>query len=92
MQNSAELLERVKDYKPSANIGTYEEFIGGNLHMDFRNEVLARIEDMRDFNEFNESKQYLETRGGMRALRDIMNVFETLLENRKADLEEEQNG
>jgi hypothetical protein len=87
-QNSHALLEKIRGYKPESNVGTIEEFIGSTLYWDFRNEIVARIEDMRDFNEENESKQYLETRGGIKALRMVISIFEDMLINRQSDLEE----
>ena len=87
MQNSDKLLELVRDYRPDSNPSTVEEFISSGLHQDFQNELLARIEQMRDFNEECKSNEYLETRGGIKALRLTMDIFHNILACRLADLE-----
>jgi len=90
MQYSFKLLEQVKNYKPITGPGVIEEFLSGTIHSDFENELLARIEQMRDFYEECGSKEYLETRGGIKALRLTMTIFHDLLANRLKDLEHEE--
>ncbi len=93
MQNSQALLEQVKNYKPQAGEEVLKEFIGGNVHLDFQNELLARIENLRDSYETADSKTYIETKGAIRALREqAFDIFTDLLENRRQDSEEEENG
>ena len=81
------ILDNLKLHKPSASIGAYDNFLDSTLYMDFRNELIARIEQMRDIYENCNSKEYLETRGGIAALRLISNIFEDLRNNVIADLE-----
>jgi hypothetical protein len=90
MQDSVKLLELVRNYKPESSVGDLELFIGGTIHRDFVNELMARIEQMRDFNEECKSNEYLETRGGIKALRMTLDIFETLAINKQADLQDEQ--
>lgn len=95
MQNSVKLLEQVRNYKPQSNVNSIREFIGGSVHIDFSNEIIARIEDMRNFNEECKSNEYLETRGGIKALRLTLNIFQDLVSNRESDLrmvEGDENG
>ena len=95
MQNSADLLEQVKNPDIGSNAHTLEQFVTGSLHNDYQNEIFARIEQMRDYNENNESKQYLETRGGIKALRESLEIFVLMLANKQDDnrrKEEERNG
>ena len=91
MQNSQDLLERIRNYKPQSSVGMLEAFLESSIHLDFQNELIARIEDMRDYNEENESKQYLETRGGIKAMRLVYTIFKDILRGRQSDLEEEEN-
>lgn len=92
MQDSHGLLRQVKDYFPESGPEVIRSFTEGNLHKDFQNELLARIEDMRDFNEECSSKEYLETRGGIKALRLTMDIFHDLLNNKIVDSEEDHDG
>ena len=81
------ILDNLKLHKPSASIGAYDNFLDSTLYMDFRNELIARIEQMRDIYETCSSKQYLEVRGGIAALRLLSNIFKDLRNNVIADLE-----
>ena len=91
MQNSHELLAKVKSYRPVSDPKALEDFMTGTLHLDFVNEIYARIEQLRDFNEECKSNEYLTTRGGIEALRMMITVFDSLLNNRLSDMEEEED-
>ena len=80
-----EILSPNRDYKPRTPPGVMEQFIDGSIHTDFLNEIKVRIEGMRDFNEECSSKEYLETRGGIKALRLVSGIFVDLFENVKRD-------
>ena len=90
--DNQELLDKVKNFSPRSNPETLREFVTGSIHEDFRNEITSRIEQMRDFNEGCKSNEYLETRGGIKALRLTQTIFEDILNMRIADLESEQQG
>ena len=92
---SKELLEKIlspeRDYKPRTPPGVMDQFISGSIHTDFLEELNIRIEGMRDFNEECNSKEYLETRGGIKALRLVAGIFVDLYENSLNDnLKEEK--
>lgn len=89
MNKLVEELEKRRDYKPISNPATLREFLTGTIHKDFQGEVACRIEQLRDVLEVCRSNTYLETRGGITLLRLVMEIFDTLLENRIADLESE---
>ena len=88
MQDSQLLLEKVRNYKPESGPGVISNFIGSTLHMDYMNETVARIEDMRSWNEECKSNEYLETRGGIKAMRLMLAIFESLLHNKESDTRE----
>lgn len=90
MINSQDILKQVREYRPTSNPSTIEGFIGSTLHLDFQNEIVARIEQMRDWNEECKSNEYLETRGGIKAMRLVMDIFDDLLRARITDLESEE--
>ena len=83
-----------RDYTPRTNTHTLKEFLESTIYQDFLSEVAVRIESMRDFNEECNSKEYLETRGGIKALRLTAGIFTDLYENSKSDnlKEENENG
>ncbi len=88
--NAEELLDQIKQANPEATVEVLQGFIVSTLYQDYKNEIIARIEQMRDFNESCTSKEYLETRGGIKALRLVMTIFDDILVNRTADLESKQ--
>lgn len=83
------LLSTIRSIRPETNPETFKEFITGKIHEDYQNEVVIRIEQLRDFYEDCPNNQYLETRGGIKALRLVLDIFEVMLRNRIADLESE---
>ncbi len=83
---AGELLDQVRTASPKSSVTEIERFLESTLATDFENELYARIEQMRDFNESCGSKEYLETRGGIKSLRLTMNVFEDILNNRTSDI------
>ena len=79
------VLNQIRDYSPKTSHGALKEFMGGSIHADFVGEIAVRIEQMRDFYETCPKNNYLETRGGIAALRLMTGIFETLYENSKSD-------
>lgn len=85
------VLEQHRDYEPVTPAGVLEEFLNGSIHEDFLQELAVRIEAMRDLNETCDSKQYLETRGGIKAMRLVSGIFQDLYENALSDAERRNN-
>jgi hypothetical protein len=90
-----ELLDKVttpsRDYTPKSNPSHFEEFFKTTIYQDFLQELSIRIEDMRDFYETCARDQYLETRGGIKAVRMVAGVFQDLYENSKKENINEEN-
>lgn len=90
-----ELLDKVttpsRDYTPISNPSHFEEFFKTSVYVDFLKELEIRIEDMRDFYEGCARDQYLETRGGIKAVRMVAGIFQDLYENSKKDPVSEEN-
>lgn len=86
MKDISNTLKQARDYNPKSNPVTIRNFISSTLHTDFLNELAVRIESMRDFNEECPSNMYLETRGGIKALRLAAEIFTDLLNNAESDL------
>lgn len=74
-------LDQYRDYIPTTPPGVLKEFLEGKIHNDFLNELAVRIEQMRDLNESCDSKAYLETRGGIKAMRLVSDIFQDLYKN-----------
>jgi len=74
-----------RDFSPRTPSNVFKDFIDGSIHEDFLKEIHIRIESLRDFNEECESKQYLETRGGIKALRLVAGIFHDLYNNSLTD-------
>lgn len=85
----AEIIAPNRDYIPKANPHNYENFLNSVVYEDFLREMHLRIEDMRDFYETCDSKKYLETRGGLAAMRLVVGIFQDLYENSKQAQEKE---
>jgi len=75
------IIDPVRDYTPRTPTHILKDFLSGSIHEDFLNELNIRIEQMRDFNEECGSKEYLETRGGIKALRLVALIFHDLVNN-----------
>lgn len=81
------------DYSPKSPISSLEDFLQSSIYRDFLEEMIVRIEDMKQAYEMGDSKKYLETRGGLEAMRKVSGIFEDLYENAKSDSElETRNG
>lgn len=86
----AQISDRRIDYKPISDQYTLEKFIEDSvIFRDFKGEVECRIEDLRNVLETANSKEFHVTQGAILLSRQFLNIFEDMLENRKADLEEE---
>jgi hypothetical protein len=86
------VIEQERDFTVRTPPTTIEEFMTGSIHQDFLNELALRIEQMRDFYENCDSKGYLETRGGIRALRLVSGIFHDLHQNALNQQEETKDG
>lgn len=75
------VLDQLRDYMPTSHPQMIKTFMEGSVYQDFLRELAIRIEQMRDFNEECGSKEYLETRGGIKALRLVAGIFEDLYNN-----------
>lgn len=84
-------LDDIKEWVPESGTNSIRDFIDSQLHKDFKNEILVRVEQMRDYYEDCKSNEYLETRGGIRALRLVLHIFEDLHNVAIADLESKTN-
>ena len=81
------ILSPNRDYIPKASPNNIEDFMESTLYQDFLSEIMVRIEAMRDLNEECDSKMYLETRGGIKALRLISGIFTDLLNNANVEVD-----
>jgi hypothetical protein len=79
------VLEQNRDYSPKSSTATLSGFLESSIHDDFLNEISLRIEQMRDFNEDCDSKKYLETRGAIKVLRLVADIFKDLHNNSMED-------
>ena len=75
------------NYFPKSSPSDYEGFLSGSIYRDFLQEMKVRIEDMKQYYEKVDTKEFLETRGGLKAMRLVASIFEDLYENAKSDLE-----
>lgn len=89
------LEEKSRDYSPMSTPAQIKEFMSTVVYQDFINELNVRIEQMRDYYEDCNKAEYLETRGGIKLIRLMKEVFLNLHDNAEADLEfkdeEDQN-
>jgi hypothetical protein len=94
MLKSEDLLHQIKDYKPQTDISRMKDFIGSELHLDFRNEVVARILSIKDtFGDMSvngDRDNLMRTQGGIMSLELVLNIFENLLSNKESDLKHEE--
>ena len=81
------LKEKAMDYTPRSTPGQLNEFMTTIMHQDFLNEIDLRIEQMRDYYEDCNKAEYLETRGGIKLLRMVRDIFSNLHDNAESDLE-----
>lgn len=79
-----------RDYSPKTPSHMLKEFLEGTIHEDFLRELNLRIEDMRDVYEECDSKAYLETRGGLKAMRMVAGIFHDLYGNSIDDSRKEK--
>lgn len=86
-----DLKAQSRDYKPKTPPSVLKDFLDGSIHEDFIREIAVRLEQMRDFNEECDSKSYLETRGGIKVLRLVADIFHNLHANALEDRAREEN-
>ena len=91
MKNS-ELLESLiykkVDYQPESTTDSLEKFLESTIYRDFLSEIACRIEDMKHFYEEADRQAFLETKGGLRAMRMVASIFVDLVENSKQKSED----
>lgn len=85
-RDSLKLLDEVRWNEPQSSLADLKAFIDSSIHWDFRNEIIAKIEQMRDHMEGSNKNDSLETKGGIKALRQIMIVFEYMILMKESDL------
>lgn len=85
------IFDQIRDYTPVTPPEVLEEFLSSSIHTDFINELAIRIEQMRDYNEICGSKEYLETRGGIKVLRLISEIFNDMAHNSRTDMLQSTN-
>lgn len=87
-----EVLNQNRDYSPKTPPGVLKEFIDKSvIYQDFLGEMAVRIEAMRDYYEDCDSKQYLETRGAIKVMRMVTDIFNNLLLNAEDDQLNKEN-
>ena len=86
-------MEKKEHYKSSP--GSLEQFLTGSIYKDFQMELDIRIDQLRYVLEDPEAalphRAHDITRGGIRLLRDMKNVFNDILGNILEDREAEAN-
>jgi len=87
----AKIINPTRDYSPKALPSQIEEFMKTHIYKDFLNEIDIRLQDMRDFLEVCPHDKYLETRGGIAAMRMVAGVFTDLLNNADEDRKGERD-
>ena len=78
-----------EDYKPKSSVHELERFIESTVYTDFINEIDVRIEDLRDVLESADNKLVHSAQGAIKLAREFKDIFECIVENKKADLREE---
>lgn len=76
----------LRDWSPTSSPEQIQNFIDSTLHQDFINEVVVRIEQMRSTYDEGVVNKYHETRGGINALEQVLDIFETMRDNKEDDL------
>jgi len=85
MQDSYELLDKIIRPEIESHRTSLEEFIGGTVQQDFKNEVLSRIMQIKDSYNISDHDTFLFNNGGVAALELVINIFEDMLENKIND-------
>lgn len=83
-RNLNDELHKLRDYVPISSQAAIEAFMRTSVYQDFMNELIARKELMKDYFEDCSKNEYLETKGGLRAMNLVMGIFDDLLHNRKS--------
>lgn len=76
-------LTEIRLHIPTSNPGQIAEFMKTTVYLDFKNEMISRIEHLRDDYEKANSKEWLEMKGGIAVLREMVAIFEDLHHNSK---------
>lgn len=98
MSNTADLIAKIRayvndrDYRPTASAHQYEAFLEGSILKDFENELLLRIEGLRDVLEVSDTKGFHMTQGAIAFAREqVLPIFLNLYENSLMDMEEKDD-
>lgn len=91
MQDSMKLLDQIISPRINSDAYTIEEFIGGSLHLDFKNELLVRSLQVKARMGVEDYNDFLIDKGGMAMLDLVMNIFEEMLANKIQDIETEED-
>lgn len=75
------ILSPKRDYTPKSSVESIENFLKSTIYGDFLEELKLRIEDMRDYYEDCPEEKYIETKGGLKALRLVSGIFTDLHNN-----------
>ena len=86
-----DILSPNRNFEIKSSRISLENFLDSTLYQDFLTEIASRIEQMRDFNEECDSKQYLETRGAIKSMRIVAGIFEDLIINLMSDKDTSEN-
>ncbi len=78
--------DMLKDYSPMSSPEQIQSFIESSIHQDFINELVVRIERMRETYDEGVVNKYHETRGGITALEQALDIFVHMRDNKEMDL------
>lgn len=78
--------DMLKDYSPVSSPEQIQGFIESSVHQDFINELIVRIERMREAYDDGVVNKYHETRGGIAALEQTIDIFVHMRDNKEEDL------
>jgi hypothetical protein len=78
--------ELLRDYSPVSSPEQIQGFIESSVHQDFINELIVRIERMREAYDDGAVNKYHETRGGIAALEQTVDIFVHMRDNKMEDL------
>lgn len=83
MQNSEELFNKIIQPNIESSISSLEEFVDGSIHTDFKNEILARILQVKSTYTKSDYETFLFNNGAVEMLELVVNIFDDILTNQK---------
>ena len=79
--DAEKVLHSIRNPEIISSPGAIKEFISSTVFTDFKNEMFARIEKMRDAYD-DAPKEFVDiNKGGILSMRMNMNIFDDLLHN-----------